>query len=87
MLSRIRVIFDVTCFLLALYMGVKMIVRYREDANATEVAYKMYSQTHEDIHPTFSLCLELIVGGRHSYVYLFHRISCPTLFFRDFSET
>ena len=58
LLSRLWVIFDLICFLLALYMTLKMIGRFREDKSTTSVAYKKHAATLEDQYPTFSLCLK-----------------------------
>ena len=37
-------------------MTVIMVGRFREDRNATSVAYKKYSETWDDQYPTFSIC-------------------------------
>ena len=58
LLSRIRVIFDVMCFLLALYMTLKNIERYQQDTNATTITYKKYGYAVGDTYPSFSVCLE-----------------------------
>ena len=58
LLSRLWVIFDVICFLLALYMALRNIGRFSGDANKTVVTYKKYGYTAEDIYPTFSVCFE-----------------------------
>ena len=63
LLKRARVIFDLVCCLLALYMAAKMIDRFREDANSTSIAYKKYGHTFDDKYPSFSICLE----GDHLY--------------------
>ena len=56
LLGRFRVIFDVICFLLALYMTLKMIGRFREDRNATSIAYQQYDNTLDGQYPSFSVC-------------------------------
>ena len=58
LLGRIKVIFDVICFLLALYMTVKMIGRYYEDRNSTSIAYKKYSDSLVNQYPVFSICFK-----------------------------
>ena len=58
MLFRIKVVFDVICFLLALSMAIDLIGRYNEDENATSTAYKKYGKTLDDKYPSFSVCLE-----------------------------
>ena len=62
---RLWIIFDSICFLLALYMTLKMIGRFREDRSTTSIAYKKHDATLEDQYPTFSLCLK----GRDMYKY------------------
>ena len=39
-------------------MTIIIIGRYREDRNASTIAYKVYQHTHEDKYPTFTLCLK-----------------------------
>ena len=56
--ARIWVIFDVICFLLALYMTLKNIGRFQEDLNATAITYKKYGHTFDDKYPSFSVCFE-----------------------------
>ena len=58
LLGRICVIFDIMCFLLALYMTLKNIGRFHEDANATAIAYKKYGHTIADKYPSFSICFQ-----------------------------
>ena len=58
LMDRIWVIFNVICFLLALYMTLKNIGRFLEDANNTTSTYKKYSQSVKDEYPSFSLCFE-----------------------------
>ena len=55
-MGRFKAIFDVVCFLLASYMTVIIIGRYREDKNATTITYKKFTETVEDQYPTFSIC-------------------------------
>ena len=55
-MNRLWVIFDVVCFLLALYMTVILIGRYQGNKSATSIAYKKYTDTDEDQYPTFSIC-------------------------------
>ena len=58
LISRLWVIFDVICFLLALWMTLKNIGRFHDDINATQITYKKYGDTVEDKYPSFSLCFE-----------------------------
>ena len=39
-------------------MTIIIIGRYREDRNASTIAYRAYQHTPEDKYPTFSLCLK-----------------------------
>ena len=58
LLSRIWVIFDVICFLLALFMTLKNIARFLDDANATTITYKKFGHTVDDKYPALSACFE-----------------------------
>ena len=58
LMDRIWVIFNVICFLLALYMTLKNIGRFLDDTNNTTSTYKNYSQSVKDEYPGFSLCFE-----------------------------
>ena len=58
LLTRIWVIFDIICFLLALITTLKNIGRYNEDASETTVSYKKYGNTVEDKYPSFSVCFK-----------------------------
>ena len=58
LLDRIWVIFNIVCFLMALYMTVILIGRYRENISATSIAYKKYAQTKDDHYPTLSICFK-----------------------------
>ena len=44
--------------LLALYMTLKNIWRYFDDANETTITYKKYLHTDDDKYPTYSVCFE-----------------------------
>ena len=58
LLSRIRFIFDVVCFFLALYMTLKNVGRFEDDTNETAIIYKKYGTTIEDKYPSFTVCFE-----------------------------
>ena len=58
LLGRLWVIFDVICFLLAVNMTKKMIVRLVKDGNATVITYKRYTTTLQDKYPAFTVCLK-----------------------------
>lgn len=57
LLGRLWVIFDATCFFLALSMAIELIGRFRKDTSATTIAYKKYAASPKDKYPTFSLCI------------------------------
>ena len=51
-------IFQISCFLLALYMSVSFVKRFIENENATSITYKKYSKTSDDKYPTISICVK-----------------------------
>ena len=52
------IVFDIVCFLMALYMTVILIGRYEENRSATSIAYKKFGDTDSDQYPTFSICFK-----------------------------
>lgn len=58
LLDRLWVIFDIVCFLMALYMTVILIGRYGENRSATSIEYKKYAETKDDQYPTLSICFK-----------------------------
>ena len=58
LLGRIQFLFGIVCFLLAVYMTVILIGRYRKNTSATSIAYQKYAKTFKDRYPTFSICLK-----------------------------
>ena len=58
LLGRLWVIFDATCFLLALYMTIIMVTRFREDRSATVISYRTYGDILGHKYPDFSVCLK-----------------------------
>ena len=58
LLTRIKRLFKMTCFILAIYMIVMLIGRFLENRDATLITYKKYSQTPIDDYPTYSICFK-----------------------------
>ena len=55
---RLKLIFQIVCVLLAIYMSASFVKRFNENDNATSIAYKKYSTTYQDKYPTFSICFK-----------------------------
>ena len=53
---RLKLTFQVTCFVLAIYMAFKLFQRLLDNQDATVVSYRKYSQTEQDKYPTYSIC-------------------------------
>ena len=58
LIGRLWVIFDATCFLLALYMTIIMVTRFREDRSATVISYRTYGDILGHKYPDFSVCVK-----------------------------
>ena len=65
LLGRVQFVFEIVCFLLAVYMTAILIGRYQKNRSATSIAYKKYAQTVDDRYPTFSICFKGY--GMYSY--------------------
>ena len=57
-MSRLWVIFDAICFLLAVYMTLIIVRRFLEDRSKRSIDYKKYAEIPEDQYPAFSICLK-----------------------------
>ena len=58
LLSRLKMIFQAICFLLAIYMSVSFVKRFNDNDNSTSITFKKYSQNPIDKYPTFSVCFK-----------------------------
>lgn len=56
-LLALKVTFMFFCFLLAMNMTIKQILRYANNEDASVVSYKQFMGNHEYDYPTFTLCL------------------------------
>ena len=55
---RLENIFQLLCFLLAIYMSVLLVGRFIQDKSTTSITYRRYSERAEDIYPTYSVCFK-----------------------------
>ena len=57
-LNRLRIIFQVGCFFLALYWVLLFSGQYSENNDAISITMKKFNEHQNDKYPTFSLCFE-----------------------------
>ena len=56
LLGRLAIVYQVSCFLLAVYMSVILVARFIANQSATLISYQHYHNSPDDIYPTFSIC-------------------------------
>ena len=62
-LGRLKVIFGLVCFLLALYFSLTQVVRFLANEDTSSISNKQFNLEPHDKYPTFSICLK----GRDIY--------------------
>ena len=56
MLGRSKLVYEIGCFLLALYMTAIMTNRFLENKDATSITFKRYNESPREKYPSFSIC-------------------------------
>ena len=58
LLLRLKMVFQMVCFLLAIYMAVSFVKRFNENDNVTSITYKPFNDGPADKYPTYSICFK-----------------------------
>ena len=56
LLTRFKIVFQMICFLSAIFMSASFVRRFNANDNATSITYKKFNRKPQDVYPTFSIC-------------------------------